>query len=460
MHASMTAPAEAGRTSPLLRAFGLDAERLSATQKLIVLACLMLSLTSVIRSLGDVRDYAGIDLRNRVVGARVMLAGHDPYTFHWQRGMPEEWLDPAHDWKVHRLTVPPTTLWLYAPLTPLPYRAIRLISCLLEWLALAVSLALLVRLVPRTQGRVLFLAVAVAFFVLGDFWRMHLERGQVYVFHLLALSAGAYCCRGRKLDSWGAGLAFGIAAAMRPNLMLLAPAFLILGKWRTGLGTALTCAAAVLAAAAASPAGSWQSYLRVGDAYYASVWAPETLPDIPPPQTNGIVEGYDFACHSQGVCSASFAVFYQHGRQAGVLPAVDLGAVSKACMVGVSVALLALLWLRRKEHYSHRLALALILTVALDVEFFLPHRWGYVDVMLLLPLALLGSRLLAGGRSAGALVLLVLVTGYCLSWHSLFVASLLRAYGVMGVLTGLAGAAWLRRPLRPGTKLIPAARGR
>lgn len=448
MQASMVVRDKPGRSSPWLRAFGLDTDRLSSIQKLILLTCLTLTLTTVVRSFADVRDYAGIDLRNRVVGARVMLAGRDPYTFFWRPGMPEEWLDPAHDWKVHRLTVPPTTLWLYAPLAPLPYRQIRVLSCLLEWLALAVSLGLLVRLVPGTQRRVYFLAIAVVFFVAGDFWRMHLERGQVYVFHLLALSFGAYYCRGRNLNSWGAGVAFGIAAAMRPNLALLAPAFLILGKWRTGLGTGLTCGSAVLLSAIASPAGIWQSYLQVGNAYYVSIWAREALPDIPLPQTNGIVEGYDFAAHLRDlVVSTSFAVLYQRWRQEGVLPGLDLGMLSKGMMAVISVGLLALLFFRRRTRYSPRIALALILSLALDVEFFLPQRWAYVDVVLLVPLALLAPRLLAPrtpGKVTAWLVAGSLVAALALTRDHLFVASLIRAYGVMGALAGLAIWSWAR----------------
>src|SRR5262249_1620013 len=162
---------------------------------------------------------------------------------------------------------------------------------------------------------------AMFFFAFGDFWRLHVERGQVYAFHLLALSAGVYLClrrnsaevlppppsRGRvasgRLDSpspppprvpppppprhlppsppppralpregggshlasWAAGVAFGVAAAFRPNLIVLAPAFLVLGKWRTGLGTLLTAAVAVAATLPLAPPGVWRSYLEMGD---------------------------------------------------------------------------------------------------------------------------------------------------------------------------------------------------
>src|SRR5207253_9067412 len=98
------------------------------------------------------------------------------------------WLDPVHEAKVHRLTGPPPSLWLYAPIAPLPYAAQKLISYVAEWAALLASVCLLVRLIPRQRHRVVFLLGAALLLVVSDVWRLHLERGQVYVVHLLALS--------------------------------------------------------------------------------------------------------------------------------------------------------------------------------------------------------------------------------------------------------------------------------
>ena len=102
----------------------------------------------------------------------------------------------------------------------LPYKMERLLSCFLEWLALIVSvITLLTRTIPNHRQRVLFLLAAMYFFVLSGFWRIHIERGQVYVFHLLLLSAGANLCLRYNLNSWTGGILFGLAALMRLNYL-------------------------------------------------------------------------------------------------------------------------------------------------------------------------------------------------------------------------------------------------
>jgi hypothetical protein len=79
---------------------------------------------------------------------------------------------------------------------------------------------------------------------------------------------------------------------------------------------------------------------------------------------------------------------------------------------------------------------------ALDTEFFLPHRWGYVDVVLLAPLALMLPRLLRAepvSLAALAVVVVGLISG---PFGQLFVglsaATILRSWLVMGGLTALA----------------------
>jgi len=432
-----------------LRAYGLEPRRLVPLEKTALGVGLAFTFIVFLISLWDIGRYAGIDFRNRIVGARVLLTGQDPYAFEWQPGMPLELLDPCHDNLVHRLTAPPPTLFLYATLAPLPYKMERLASFVLEWLALLAGIAILSRTITDHRQRVVFLLTAVLFFVLSGFWRMHVERGQVYVFHLLVLSAGAAACLRRNMNSWTGGILFGIAALMRLNYLLLAPAFLLLRQWKTGLGSVLTFILCVLATLPLLPSGSWQSYLRVGDQYYLTLWAPERLPPRTPPAHEGPVEDVDFRNALDDVSSTSFAVLYQTWRQGSPLPLVDLGLISKGIMVLLSVTLLGLLALRRNEPPPPRLTLALLVAFALDTEFFLPHRWGYVDVVLLLPLALLWPFLWdnrTASHVAVGILLVGFISGMCLVPQlSLYYATLLRSWLVMGSLTGLAVVCWLRR---------------
>src|SRR5205807_5005142 len=133
-------PAVNGGLSMLWQLFSLFPERLTPIERALLRVALIITIAIAAFSFWDMRTRPGDDLRNRVVGARVMLTGADPYAFHWQSGMPEELLDPVYDPKAHRLTISPPTLLLYAPIAPLPFRTERFISFATEWLAMMVSL--------------------------------------------------------------------------------------------------------------------------------------------------------------------------------------------------------------------------------------------------------------------------------------------------------------------------------
>src|SRR5437899_1372777 len=93
------------------RLLTIDVEQLTPSERSLlrlatIACCCIIPVVTLLVGASTYRDvctYPGDDLRNRVVGARVMLAGYDPYTFAWQSGMPEELLDPVHEPKAHRL---------------------------------------------------------------------------------------------------------------------------------------------------------------------------------------------------------------------------------------------------------------------------------------------------------------------------------------------------------------------
>lgn len=424
----------------ILRALDIDPDALSRYQRLVVTVAVLFVGGMVGWSLLDVLRYPGIDFRNRVVGARVLMRGQNPYQFIWQDGLPEELLDPTYSEiePLPRVSVPPTVIVLYGLVAWLPYRALRVLSWGLEWSAMFWSVALLARLVPERRWRLLFLLVAAYFFLLSDFWRLHVERGQVYVFHLLFLALGAsWCCRD-GLDSWRGGAALGLAIAIRPSLLLLAPAFFALGRWRTTLAILGSAALAVLATLPLAPPSYWQIFSQVGDNCYRIVWQPEAVPRLPPPPPVSDVEGYNYAKSLGGNFRTELCVIYQVGLVGFGAPVVDIGLVCKSLFAAWTLLLLALLFWKRQQR-STRLTLGLIFIFLVASEYFLPRRWNYVDIMYLLPLALLLPTLRQSLRInslpavlvLAGLVLGNLLVGYEDPWLQTLARSSLLASGLM-----------------------------
>jgi hypothetical protein len=188
------------------------------------------------------------------------------------------------------------------------------------------------------------------------------------------------------------------------------------------------------------PAESWKSYLGVGDQYYRSIQGdPIVIMDWPAHE--GPVEGVEFAGeHSLcNVESSSFAKLWRSLHDWFGTPMLDLALVSKAILAMLAATMLALVFLRRNG--SQVGTFALIVVLSLVTEFFLPHRWGYADVMLLAPTALMLPALMRQERvnmQALAIVLLGLCSGPLgQQFFGLYLATVLRSWLVMGGLAML-----------------------
>jgi Glycosyltransferase family 87 len=431
---------------PLWRLLALEPDKLTAIERALLRTALFVVFFVIGWTYLDNRNSAGNDLRNRVVGARAMLAGYDPYTFDWQPGLPEELLDPIYEPKAHRLTASPPTLLLYAVTAPVPYRIQRFLWFVAEWLALIASLIMLARSLPAMRQRVVFLLGATLFVIATDVWRLHLERGQIYVFQLLALSAAIAWSRRGQDDTIAAGIALGLLALMRPNLLVLAPALLLIRQWRTSSALMVTVAAGVAITFFVLPTSSWQSYLDTGNQYYRAVEDPEPGPNDRPGHIlySNVVDGVAFSEGMPNISSSSFAYAYYLLSHRFGWPMIDLALSSKILLAMVAGLLLALL--RRRGQMPGAFALAIV--GALDTEFFLPHRWGYVDVVLLAPLALMLPTLLRAEPAsmlALGVVLIGLVSGpFGQQFVGLHTATTLRSWLIMGGLTALAMSHVLR----------------
>src|SRR5690348_8467334 len=156
----------------LLRICGIEQARLTILERLLFIGIVLITMLMIARTFLDVMTYSGTDIRNRVVGARVLLRGLDPYTYQWRPGVPEELLDPMFDPRtpLHRLTAPPTALCMYAAVAGLSYRAIRVISWGAEWSAILLSVILLSRMLSGNRLRLGFVLLAGYFFLASYFW--------------------------------------------------------------------------------------------------------------------------------------------------------------------------------------------------------------------------------------------------------------------------------------------------
>jgi hypothetical protein len=251
----------------------------------------LLLLGSFALDFRHVTEGGAIDLRNRVTGARLLVAHLDPYFYKWQEPDPPAFADPYNNplLPVSKTTATPTLLLLGEPIALLPYRAGQFAWLGCQWLFLLGTAAFWL---PRCDGRWhrLLLGTFVTGFTYTAAWRLHAERGQAYVLivFIFALWLGI-TLRNKPGAAWWVGLLAGLLIALRPPFLLLVP-FVSFHRPRQ-----LPALAAGLLLAALLPlcwrGDAWQKYaaaMQVHSANYRGDIDPAPPPQRFPPEIEGV----------------------------------------------------------------------------------------------------------------------------------------------------------------------------
>ncbi|MBC7228949.1 MAG: DUF2029 domain-containing protein [Actinobacteria bacterium] len=352
----------------------------------ILILAALLSAWGFIQDFRHTWEYGGVDLRNRVVGARLLWEDLDPYYFKWSEDYPDTLLDPMDnpDNEVSRVTVPPTVLVLHLPLAWLSYAAQRTAWLFVQWLLFLASVFLLSRCAP-SRGIAAGVWIAGLLLSATPFWRFHVERGQIYILYafLIALSFWLYMRRWRHA-ALASGVALGFLAALRPTFVFMAVPLLVFRKWRSCVGLACGLLALLLICAPFAGISTWESYVRAmrhheGD----NIGLNQPIGSL---YRDRLIEGMDNlrSFLRTPIINTSVQWYFKYHFQK------DVGSAFLALMMAAVVLLMTLLTLLFRDCAASTAVVYMIgsLTV-LVCEYFLPAvKPSYVNVLWLLPLEL------------------------------------------------------------------------
>ena len=360
---------------------------------LLLLLSLAACLINVGHSWRDAQRYGGTDLRARVVGARALMRGINPYTLKNSGTLDVELQDPDQT-ILNRCTYPPTLLLFYAPIANLDYGLQRAIWMVLEWAALALAVTFLSLTLRSRRVRFWFIIGTVGLIGGSHFWRLHVERGQYYVFVLLLLSLGMYFTLHRRSPVI-AGIFFGLAACLRPPAVLL-----IVPLWWTrsraaSFTAAVTFGLTVLLSTLWGGFEYWRDFIALSRSWELAILG-QSSGVIPELDLKAYVDGYRrpmLEGFTANLSMASFARGLQlteHGLNANLF-----AALTKICWLVVLGLLCACCcrghWFKT---VSERYALLCGTAAMLLTDYFLPIRIEYADVLFCLPLVLVAPMLL------------------------------------------------------------------
>lgn len=167
---------------------------------------------------------SSIDLRNRMVGARVALLHKDPYTYVWKKGEPEELIDPLvyPSANFSRLTVTPAILLTHIPISSLKFSISVIWWYFLQWILLVISAVLFILMADNTYKKLGIIFVTFLFAV-SSIWSAHLWFSQIYVIYTFLISCFSYSVFRKNYK-----FAFGVLALlvlMRPTFIFVFYAF-------------------------------------------------------------------------------------------------------------------------------------------------------------------------------------------------------------------------------------------
>lgn len=187
---------------------------------------------SVYRDILADRQFPG-DLRNRVVGARMIKDGRSPYFYKWQAGDGTRYYDPNNfdTLKVSNATATPFFHQLMEPLAELPEHQVSKWWLLIEYVMFLVILALAFFFSGSVYGKWAVLVTG-GIFLLTEGWQMHVTAGQYYL--CIPFMSMLFYCSVKKKTQLLWALVGGIIAVslvlMRPNALIFFLPFLLLVK--------------------------------------------------------------------------------------------------------------------------------------------------------------------------------------------------------------------------------------
>lgn len=356
---------------------------------LAALACGM-CLVNVWHTCHDIQDYGGTDLRVRVVGARALVRGVNPYTIKDTEDLDPALRDPDQG-ILSRCTYPPTLLAVYAPLASLTYPLQRAIWAVLEWCAFAGSVALLSACLKSPQARFWFSVTAIGLLGGSSSWRLHVERGQYYVFVVLFVSIGMLLLL-KTRHSLAAGFFWGMAICLRPTALFLVLPWLTGSQRRVGFMAIATALVAVAGTTYMGEMGYWLDFLKLSRAWELSLLGAVIEGHADNPVISRPTDGYNTAIMGSYAANLTF-VSLSRSLQTLLDFCVDPIVMAR---IGKIVWLIAasMIWkkhlnTRQQQPVQTESQLLVGVCLMLVTDYFLPIRIEYADVMFLIPMALL-----------------------------------------------------------------------
>ncbi|RZK47618.1 MAG: DUF2029 domain-containing protein [Pedobacter sp.] len=197
----------------------------SLIKKIFVGIFVICYLSNFYSHFSSIDSFFSVDLRNRVVGARLMALDKNPYYFKWDSTQPQTLLDPI-DWcgiKNNMVTSPPSNLLLMRPLVKESFRTISFFWVIVHYLFFLIIFSGAYVACKNDFSRTATLLMG-TFLLFTSQWRESVFMGQN---HFILPAIIAVCLAtahtGNRNRFFYLGLLFALLIWIRPNAAMIFP---------------------------------------------------------------------------------------------------------------------------------------------------------------------------------------------------------------------------------------------
>lgn len=202
---------------------------------ILVYASTLIAISAFFVDLKNARAGGQVDLRNRIVGARLLKTQYSSYFFKWQNGITDQLLDPRDtpQYEFNRVTVPPSVLQLHRLISWLSYSHIRIIWFLFQYFCICFIVFVFITMAKTKERRWSILIASCLFFLGSVAWRVHIDVGQIYIFYTTILTTAFWLYkRQTPIGVLCSGVLVGLLIWLRPPVLVVLMPFLFAGKFK------------------------------------------------------------------------------------------------------------------------------------------------------------------------------------------------------------------------------------
>lgn len=189
-----------------------------------------LLFNAITRDIVYEKDYTG-DLRNRVVGARLISDGKSPYFYKWSADDGTRYYDPNSygNATVSNITATPFFHQLLIPISAFPQSVVSKIWFCAEYLMLFTIVLVALSFCNSTNQKMIVLLVSIAF-LFTEAWKFHVFTGQMYltIAFLFSLFIFFFNRARTGIDYFCCGILAASVILVRPNFIVFFIPFIFL----------------------------------------------------------------------------------------------------------------------------------------------------------------------------------------------------------------------------------------